>query len=74
MNDREITIRKIRKNLKENIDSKTNSTAQNYFKERIKAYGVKTAIVIKINKELFIVFLNLKTYNFQPEISYTTID
>lgn len=46
-------ITRIRSNLKSNIDIKTKSTAQNFFKEKIKAYGVKTSIVTKISKESF---------------------
>ncbi len=38
-------IESIRAELRANTDKKTQATAQNYFKERIKAYGVKTAVV-----------------------------
>lgn len=37
----------------ENIDDKTEATAQKFFKEEIKFYGVKTSIVVKISKESF---------------------
>ena len=43
----------IRKQLENNIDKKTETTSQNFFKEKIKYYGVKTAIVSKISKEYF---------------------
>jgi 3-methyladenine DNA glycosylase AlkD len=43
----------IRNNLKKNLDAKTKSTAQNFFKEEIKCYGVKTSIVTIISKESF---------------------
>lgn len=46
-------IDKIREELKKNIDKKTKETAQNFFKEKIKYYGVKTSIVSKIGKEYF---------------------
>lgn len=42
-----------REKLKENIDAKTLSTAQKFFKEKIKLHGVKVPIVHKISKELF---------------------
>ena len=43
----------IRQELVRNIDEKTQTTSQNYFKEEIKYYGVKTDIVGKISKEYF---------------------
>lgn len=46
-------INKIRQELKQNSDEKTKKTGQNFFKEKIKFYGVKTAIVSKIGKEYF---------------------
>jgi 3-methyladenine DNA glycosylase AlkD len=46
-------INKIRQELKQNSDEKTKKTGQNFFKEKIKFYGVKTAIVNKIGKEYF---------------------
>jgi len=46
-------IKIIREELENNIDEKTQKTGQNFFKERIKIYGVKTAIVSKISKEHF---------------------
>lgn len=46
-------INKIRQELKQNSDEKTKKTGQNFFKEKIKLYGVKTAIVSKIGKEYF---------------------
>ena len=46
-------LNKIRKQLENSIDKKTQATSQNFFKEKIKYYGVKTAIVSKISKEYF---------------------
>jgi 3-methyladenine DNA glycosylase AlkD len=46
-------IDKIRRELKQNSDEKTRQTGQNFFKEQIKSYGVKTAVVGKIAKENF---------------------
>jgi len=46
-------INKIRQQLKQNADKKTKESGQVFFKEKIKLYGVKTAIVNKIGKEYF---------------------
>lgn len=46
-------INKIRLELHRNIDKKTQAGSQNYFKEPIKSYGVKSAIVSKISKDYF---------------------
>lgn len=46
-------IEKIRKELKENSDEHTRQTGQRFFKEKIKSYGVKTAIVSGIAKKSF---------------------
>ncbi|MBI4651410.1 DNA alkylation repair protein [Candidatus Desantisbacteria bacterium] len=46
-------IDEIRKELKQNADEKTKKTGQNFFKEKIKLYGVKTAIVNEIGKRYF---------------------
>lgn len=43
-------IQKIRQDLKKNSDAETKATGQNYFKEKIKLYGVKTPTVGKIAK------------------------
>jgi 3-methyladenine DNA glycosylase AlkD len=43
-------LQDLRKELKENIDEHTKNTAQKFFKEKIKVYGLKTAIVGKISK------------------------
>ena len=48
-----IIINKIRRELKENSDENTKRSGQNFFKEKIKSYGVKTAIVRKIAKKYF---------------------
>ena len=45
----------IRKELKENSDEKTKKSGQNFFKEKVKLYGVKTLIVKRIGKKYFIV-------------------
>jgi len=43
-------ITKIRQELKQNSDSHTRTTGQNFFKEKVKLYGVKTALVTKFAK------------------------
>ena len=45
------SVKIIRKELKENIDLKTNP--QKFFKEKVKAYGVKVSIVTNISKKSF---------------------
>jgi 3-methyladenine DNA glycosylase AlkD len=47
-------IKKIRVDLLNNVDEKTKLTGQNFFKEEIKAYGVKMPVVAKIAKENFV--------------------
>ncbi len=42
---------KIRSDLKVGVDSKTQQSFQRFFKEQVKAYGVKTAVVGKIAKK-----------------------
>jgi 3-methyladenine DNA glycosylase AlkD len=54
-------ILEIRSELKKNIDRKTQATSQNFFKEKINSYGVKTAIVSKISKDYF------KDLKFEPK-------
>jgi 3-methyladenine DNA glycosylase AlkD len=46
-------IDEIRIKLRDNIDEKTQITSQNFFKEKIKSYGVKVPTVHKISKEYF---------------------
>lgn len=46
-------LQRIRTELKENIDEHTKNTAQRFFKEKLKFYGIKTAIVTKISKKYF---------------------
>jgi 3-methyladenine DNA glycosylase AlkD len=46
-------IEKIRRELKKNADKKTRKSGKIFFKEEIKFYGVKTAVVGKIGKEYF---------------------
>jgi len=43
----------LRKELEENIDENTKNTAQRFFKEKIKVYGIKTAIVSSISKKYY---------------------
>jgi len=43
----------LRKELNSNIDSHTKETAQHFFKEKVKVYGIKTSIVTKISKKYF---------------------
>jgi 3-methyladenine DNA glycosylase AlkD len=43
----------LKKELKSNADEHTKKTAQRFFKEKIKAYGIKTALVEKISKKYF---------------------
>jgi len=43
-------ISQIRKELKQNSDPHTQVTGQNFFKEKVKIHGIKTAIVTKIAK------------------------
>jgi 3-methyladenine DNA glycosylase AlkD len=43
-------VSQIRKELKQNSDSHTKATGQNFFKEKVKIYGVKTSLVYKIAK------------------------
>jgi hypothetical protein len=51
MNNKNI-LKNIQKELKENIDEHTKETAQKFFKEKIKVYGIKTVIVGKISNVL----------------------
>jgi len=53
-------IDKIRIELRKNIDEKTRTTSQNFFKEKIKLYGIKVPTVNKISKEYF-KLIDLKT-------------
>jgi len=46
-------IEKIRIELQKNSDKKSQTTSQNFFKEKIKLYGVKAPTVRKISKEYF---------------------
>jgi 3-methyladenine DNA glycosylase AlkD len=46
-------ITKIRSELIKNADQKTKESGQCFFKEQVKLYGVKTALVSKISKEYF---------------------
>ena len=48
-----IIIKNIRRDLKQNSDEKTRTSGQNFFKETVRLYGVKTAMVSKIGKEHF---------------------
>jgi len=46
-------INEIRQVLKESVDEKTQRTAQNYFKEKVKFYGVRVVLVTQLSKEYF---------------------
>ncbi|HPG39589.1 MAG TPA: DNA alkylation repair protein [bacterium] len=46
-------IAQVIEELKRNVDEKTLATGQNFFKEKIQLYGVKTALVTKISKDYF---------------------
>ncbi len=46
-------ISEIRKELKANIDEKTKTSAQRFFKEDIQCYGHKASVVTRISKECF---------------------
>ncbi|MDD5454819.1 MAG: DNA alkylation repair protein [Candidatus Ratteibacteria bacterium] len=46
-------IAEIRKKLKQHANAKTKQSLQRFFKEKIKAHGVKTPDVIKLSKEYF---------------------
>ncbi len=47
-------IETVRDVLKNSIDEKTKTTSQNFFKEKIKYYGVKVPTVNRISKEYYI--------------------
>lgn len=49
----ENSIDKIRIELRKNIDKKTQTSSQNFFKEKIKSYGVKVPAVHQMSKEYF---------------------
>lgn len=51
-------INSIRIELKKSIDQKTISNSQNFFKEKIKYYGVKVPTVNKISKDYFMLISN----------------
>jgi 3-methyladenine DNA glycosylase AlkD len=46
-------IAAVRKELENQIDARTQEISQSFFKEQIKSYGVKSAVVGKISKEFF---------------------
>jgi len=46
-------IKKIRQELKKNADEKIKESGKRFFKEDIKAYGVKTGLVVKLGKEAY---------------------
>jgi 3-methyladenine DNA glycosylase AlkD len=46
-------ISKIRQTLIENADEKTRKQSEYFFKEQVTVYGVKSATVQKISKEIF---------------------
>ncbi len=46
----DLIIKQIKKELKENSDPQTKATGHNFFKEKVKTYGVRIAVVSKISK------------------------
>ncbi|WP_407355192.1 DNA alkylation repair protein [Methanolobus sp. WCC5] len=61
MND---IIPQIRKELEQNVDEKTKNNSSRFFKEDIKCYGVKTALVTKMAKQ----YLRTISGKSKPEI------
>jgi 3-methyladenine DNA glycosylase AlkD len=47
------TIQRIRESLIENIDDETQKSFQRFFKQKVKCYGIKTAIVRKIANQFW---------------------
>ena len=59
-------IHNIRQELAKNSDEKTKKISQNFFKENITCYGIKSPVVQKIGKEYFKTIKdNKKTYIFE---------
>ena len=54
----EHVISKIRRELKDSGDEKTRVSSRRFFKEKIKCYGVKTAVVKRISKENYALIKN----------------
>ncbi len=50
---RDKIVKEIREELISNIDEKTRATSQNFFKEKIKYYGVKAPVVHRISKKIY---------------------
>ena len=48
-----VVIENIRRQLRKNSDEKVWESAQNFFKEKVLHYGVKSAVVARIGKEVF---------------------
>ena len=46
-------INNIRQELKASIDEKTQKNSQYFFKEKVKVYGVRSAVVVQISKDYF---------------------
>lgn len=46
-------ISEIKENLRKNSDNKTRKSGQSFFKEKVNLYGVKTAVVRRIEKQYF---------------------
>jgi len=46
-------IKNVRRQLKKNSDKKVRESAQNFFKEKVKHYGVRSAVVGRIAGEIF---------------------
>lgn len=60
---RDSLLNSLRQQLKENADPKTKESGPKFFKEQVKLHGVKTAIVTKISKEYFKLFLKDRNKN-----------
>lgn len=56
-------ISEIRRELKDSGDEKTRVSGQRFFKEKIKCYGVKTAVVKRISKENYTLIKNKSKTN-----------
>ena len=59
--DKEIILSQLRKDIESQIDLKIQESGKGFFKEKIKLYGIKTGVVVKISKEHF------KTVKNQPK-------
>lgn len=49
----DLILNTLRLELQENVDPKTRESGQNFFKEKVNIYGIKTAVVTTISKKYF---------------------